>query len=63
MAKRTDPSEVYRAVKESRALLVCAYNDDARSQQFRLSDALSLNEFKAQAAILAPDRQIVFYCA
>jgi rhodanese-related sulfurtransferase len=63
MAKRIDADQVHRAVKETRALLVCAYADDARSQEFRLSDALSLGEFQGEVPRLRKDRQIIFYCA
>ena len=62
-AKRIDPQQARRDVTSNGALLVCAYDDPEKSQQYRLTDALSLADLQAQEANLPKDREIIFYCA
>ena len=62
-AQKIDPQEVRRAVAQGAALLVCAYDDAARTQKYRLPGTLSLEQFQARAASLPKDHQVVFYCA
>jgi hypothetical protein len=62
-AKRIDPQQVRRDVTSGNALLVCAYDDPEKCQQYRLPEALSLAELQAQEANLDRDCEIIFYCA
>jgi hypothetical protein len=62
-AQRIDPEEARREVSSGNALLVCAYDDEQKCQQYRLTDALSLAELQAQEAALPKDRKTFFYCA
>jgi hypothetical protein len=62
-AKRIDAEKVRAAIAQNAALLVCAYDDAARAQKFRLPGTLSLEQFEARAAKLPKDYQVVFYCA
>jgi hypothetical protein len=60
---RVNPEEIYPKLRSGEALLVCAYDSDARFRQVRLEGALSLEEFKSLRPTLPRDREIVFYCA
>lgn len=59
--KRVTPEEVYQRLKSRVALLVCAYDDDAKFKRMQLEGAISFNELKSRLPSLAKDREIVFY--
>jgi hypothetical protein len=61
--KRVKPEEVYPRLKSGAALLVCAYEDDAKFKRLQLQGAISLKEFQLRLPSLAKDQEIVFYCA
>ena len=61
--QRVSPEEVRQKVKEEKALLVCAYEDEEKFKKMRLEGAISLAEFKLKLPSLAKDQEIVFYCA
>lgn len=58
---RVAPEEIYEKVKSGKALLVCAYEDDAKFRKMQLGGALSFNEFKSKLSSLSKDQEIVFY--
>ncbi len=60
---RVTPEEVYPKLRSGEALLVCAYDDDAKFRALRLTGAISFAEFQALRPTLPKDRDIVFYCA
>ena len=60
---RVTPEEIYPKLRSGEALLVCAYDSDARFRQVQLKGAISLEEFKSIRPTLPRDREIVFYCA
>jgi hypothetical protein len=60
---RVNPQEVYPKLRSGEALLVCAYDSDARFRQVHLEGAMSLEEFNSIRPNLSRDREIVFYCA
>jgi hypothetical protein len=62
-APRVNPEEIYPKLRSGEALLVCAYDSDARFRQVRLEGAVSLEEFKSLRPTLPRHREIVFYCA
>jgi rhodanese-related sulfurtransferase len=62
MAKRIDPQEARKRMQQG-AMLVCAYDDDAKFDQNHLEGAVPLSQFKAQADRIPKDREIIFYCA
>lgn len=43
-------------------LLVCAYDDPEKCRRYRIEGAISLAELKAREP-LAPDQEVIFYCA
>jgi hypothetical protein len=59
--ERISPKEVREKLKASKALLVCAYEDEAKFKIMQLGGAISLNEFKSKLPSLAKDQEIVFY--
>jgi hypothetical protein len=61
--KRVTHEEVYQKLKSGTALLVCAYEDDAKFKMMQLQGAMSLKEFKSRLPSLAKDQEVVFYCA
>ncbi len=61
--KRVPPEEVFQNLKAGKALLVCAYDDDAKFKRMPLEGAISFNEFKSRLPSIPKDQEIVFYCA
>jgi rhodanese-related sulfurtransferase len=61
-AKRISPQEAKEHLK-SGALLVCAYDSEAKFRQNHLEGAISLDEFKAREGSTPRDREVIFYCA
>jgi rhodanese-related sulfurtransferase len=59
--KRITPEEVHQKLKAGKALLVCAYEDEAKFKKMHLQGAISLNEFKTRLPSLPKDQEIVFY--
>jgi len=59
--KRITPEEVYQKLRSGGAILVCAYEDEAKFRRMQLQGAVSLNEFKSKLPSLAKDQEIVFY--
>jgi hypothetical protein len=60
---RVTPEEIYPKLRSGEALLVCAYDNDAKFRRLQLQGAISFEEFKSLRPSLPQDREIVFYCA
>lgn len=60
--KRVTPEEVFQKVTTGEALLVCAYEDEAKFKMMKLRGAISLGEFKLRLPSLSKDQEIIFYC-
>jgi len=64
MAKRIDVDRAHHDLDSSGgAMLVCAYDDDAQWNKYRIEGAISLSALKAQEPSIPKDREIIFYCA
>ena len=61
-ALRITATETRKKVMAGKALLVCAYPDDASFARYHLDGAISLAAFKARAGNLPRDQEIIFYC-
>jgi hypothetical protein len=61
--ERIGVDEARRHVAAGQAMLVCAYDDEAKCHRIRVEGAIDLAQFKRQAALLREDREIIFYCA
>jgi hypothetical protein len=59
--ERIVPEEVQRKLKSGTAILVCAYEDEAKFMKMRLKGAISLNEFKPRLSSFPKDQEIIFY--
>jgi hypothetical protein len=59
--KRITPEEVHQRLKAGKALLVCAYEDEAKFKMMSLQGAISFNEFKSKLPSLTKDQEIIFY--
>jgi hypothetical protein len=59
--ERISPKEVRERLEAGKALLVCAYEDEAKFKIMELQGAISLNEFKSKLPSLVKDQEIVFY--
>ena len=59
--ERITPEEVYEKLKSGKALLVCAYEDEAKFKKMHLQGAISSNAFKSKLPSLGKDQEIVFY--
>ncbi len=60
---RVSPEEARRKVTAGRALLVCAYEDEARCGQMMLDGGLSMAGLQARLGSLPRDQELIFYCA
>jgi hypothetical protein len=61
MASRIGVDEARRSVSHG-ALLVCAYDDEARCRSAGLESALTLQEFQQRLPHLPKDQTIIFFC-
>jgi len=59
---RVTPQETRKKVQAGKALLVCAYADDAKFAKYHLEGAIPLSAFKAMEEKLDREREIIFYC-
>ncbi len=60
-AERIRASRARADLQAGKALLVCAYDSNAKFEQNRLEGALSLAQFRAIEDTVPKDREIVFY--
>jgi hypothetical protein len=50
-------------VTSAQALLVCAYEDDAKCRKGRLEGSIPFARFETMAATLPKTQEIIFYCS
>ncbi len=60
---RVSPEDAQKAVKAGDALLVCAYEKEAKCRKMNLEGAMFRKEFEAKLPSLSKDQEIIFYCA
>lgn len=60
---RTSVTKARELVSTGKALLVCAYEDEALCRRNQLPGSMLRREFEAKVEALPKDREIVFYCA
>lgn len=61
--ERIDVETARKNVTNGQALLVCAYEDDAKCRKGRLDGSIPLARLEAMAATLPKSQPIIFYCA
>jgi hypothetical protein len=59
--KRISAEEVRSKLQSGKALLVCAYESDAKFRDTALDGAISFSEFERRKASLPRDVELVFY--
>jgi hypothetical protein len=59
--QRISPQEIRAAVQSGQALLVCAYESDAKFKDAALDGAIAYGDFQRRKASLPSDARIVFY--
>jgi len=60
---RMPPDEVRSRVQAGEALLVCAYEDDAKYAGLKLEGSISMHELQKRLPTLPAGQELVFYCA
>lgn len=61
-ALRITATEARSKVTQGKALLVCAYANEAAFARYHLDGAMSLADFQARAGNLPKGQEIIFYC-
>ena len=61
--ERIPVDEARRKTKANQALLVCAYDDDAKCRMINLEGSMSLTTFQSRAGSLPKTQEIIFFCA
>jgi hypothetical protein len=61
--ERISVEEAHRKVKANQALLVCAYEDEAKCRVLNLDGSISLAGFQSRAVSLPKTQEIIFFCA
>ena len=59
--RRVSAEEVRARLQSGKAILVCAYESDAKFRDTALDGAISLSEFERRKASLPRDVELVFY--
>jgi hypothetical protein len=61
--ERISVEQAYRRVKEHQALLVCAYEDEAKCRMLNLDGSITLASLQYRVGSLPKAQEIIFYCA
>jgi hypothetical protein len=61
--ERISVEEAHGKVRAGQALLVCAYDDEAKYRMVNLDGSISLASFQSRIASLPKTQEIIFYCA
>jgi len=61
--ERFSVEEAHGKAERHQALLVCAYDDEAKYRMFNLDGSMSLASFQAKVGSLPKTQEIIFYCA
>jgi rhodanese-related sulfurtransferase len=61
--ERISAQQAHTKAKSNQALLVCAYEDEAKCRMFNLEGSISFTKFQPRAASLPKTQEIIFYWA
>jgi hypothetical protein len=61
--ERISVEEARRKVQADEALLVCAYEDEAKCRVLNLDGSISLTAFQSKVASLPKSQEVIFFCA
>ena len=59
--QRISAQEAHAKTTANRALLVCAYDDEAKCRMLNLDGSISLASFKSRVSSLPKSQEIIFY--
>jgi hypothetical protein len=59
--ERISPQQAYAKVRSKQALLVCAYEDEAKCRRLDLEGSISFTSFKSRVQSLPKSQEIIFY--
>jgi hypothetical protein len=60
---RIPVDEARRKTTAGQALLVCAYEDEAKCRMLNLDGSISLTSFESKVGSLPKTQEVIFYCA
>ena len=61
--ERISVEQAHQRVNANQALLVCAYEDDAKCRMVNLDGSISLTSLQSRVGSLSKTHEIIFYCA
>jgi hypothetical protein len=61
--ERIGVEEAHKKVAGQQALLVCAYDDEAKCRMVNLDGSISLKDFQAGVGSVPKSQEIIFFCA
>lgn len=61
--ERISVDEAHNKIGSQQALLVCAYEDEAKCRMVNLDGSISLKEFQSRVGSVPKTQEIIFYCA
>ena len=59
--QRISVQQAHAKTKAKQALLVCAYEDEAKCRMFNLDGSMSLTSFESKVKSLPKNQEIIFY--
>lgn len=59
--ERISPQQAHAKITSNQALLVCAYEDEAKCKILNLEGSISLASFKSRVQSLPKSQEIIFY--
>ena len=59
--ERISAQQAHAKIKANEALLVCAYEDEAKCQRLNLEGSISFTSFKSRVQSLPKSQEIIFY--
>ena len=59
--QRISVQDAHAKTKSNQALLVCAYEDEAKCRMLNLDDSISFTSFKSRVESLPKSQEIIFY--
>ncbi len=61
--ERISVTDAHQEVDANHALLVCAYDDEAKCRMVNLEGSISLKSFQSRVGSLPKTQDIIFFCA
>ena len=61
--ERISAEAAHDRAKANQALLVCAYDDEAKYRMLNLEGSIPLSDFQSRVDTLPKSQEVIFYCA